>query len=135
VKHIEGMHFQGESSSNAVVAMDASATAGGTGKGATPLELILMALAGCSGMDIISILGKMRIAYDRLVIEVEGEVTSDHPKVFTDIEVIYKFWGEDLPRDRIEHAIHLSFSKYCSVANMLDRAANVTYSLEINPPE
>jgi len=97
------------------------------------MELVLMAIAGCSGMDIVTILEKMQIKYKRFEIEVEGERAGEHPRVFTDIEVVYKFWGDNIPKDKVERAISLSMEKYCSVANMLDKAANISYSSEINP--
>ncbi len=133
VKHIKGMHFLGEGSTKVMTNIDASVTAGGTGHGTNPMELLLMAIAGCSGMDIVSILEKMRIKVQRFETTVEGERASDHPRVFKDIEVVYKFWGESLSEDKLQRAAQLSMDKYCSVANMIDKAANLTYRIEINP--
>lgn len=133
VKHIKGMHFQGEGSSKVVSNMDASVTAGGTGHGTSPMELLLMSIAGCSGMDIVSILEKMQVKVNRFVTIVEGERSNDHPRVFKDIEVVYKFWGDALSEDKLQRAVQLSIDKYCSVANMIDKAANLTYRIEINP--
>lgn len=133
VNHIKGMHFEGEGNSKLRTQIDSSVTAGGTGYGSSPMELILMAIAGCSGMDIVSILEKMHTTYDRLEILVQGDRAADHPRVFTDIEVVYKFCGNELPEDKLLRAIQLSMEKYCSVANMLDKVANLTYRLEINP--
>lgn len=133
VKHIKGMHFQGEGSSKVITHIDTSVTAGGSGHGSNPMELLLMAIAGCSGMDIVSILGKMQVKVQRFETTVEGERASDHPKVFKDIEVVYKFWGESLPEDKLRRAVELSMKKYCSVANMIDKAANLTYRIEVNP--
>lgn len=133
VKHIKGMHFQGEGSSKVVTNIDASVTAGGSGHGSNPMELLLMAIAGCSGMDIVSILGKMQVKVKKFEMSVEGERASDHPRVFKDIEVVYKFWGESLPEDKLQRAAQLSMRKYCSVVNMIDKVANLTYRIEINP--
>lgn len=132
VKHIKGMHFQGEGSTKVMTNMDTSVTAGGTGHGTSPMELLLMTIAGCSGMDIVTILDKMKVKVQRFEATVEGERASDHPRVFKDIEVVYKFWGEDLPNDKLQRAVQLSMEKYCSVANMIDKAANLTYRIEIN---
>lgn len=132
VRHIKGMHFQGEGSSKVLTNMDASVTAGGTGHGASPMELVLMAIAGCSGMDIVTILEKMRVKFQRFETAVEGERAGDHPRVFKDIEIVYKFWGEALTKDKIERAVQLSIEKYCSVVNMIDKAADLTYRIEIN---
>lgn len=133
IRHIKGMHFEGEGSSKIRTQIDSSVTSGGTGYGASPMELILMAVGSCSGMDIVSILEKMRVPYNRFEIMVQGERASNHPRVFTDIEVIYKFWGNEIPEDKVLRAIQLSMEKYCSVANMMDKVANLTYRLEINP--
>ncbi len=133
VKYIKGMHFQGEGSTKVMTNIDASVTAGGTGHGTNPMELLLMAIAGCSGMDIVSILEKMKVKFLRFETTVEGERASDHPRVFIDIEVVYKFWGESLSEDKLQRAAQLSMEKYCSVANMIDKAANLTYRIEINP--
>lgn len=133
VKHIKGMHFQGEGTSKVTTNIDTSVTAGGTGHGTSPMELVLIAIAGCSGMDIITILEKMQVKVQRFETTVEGERASDHPRIFKDIEVIYKFWGEDLPEDKIRRAVELSMEKYCSVVNMIDKVANLAYSIEYNP--
>lgn len=133
VKHIKGMHFQGEGSSKVVTNMDTSVTAGGTGHGSSPMEILLMTIAGCSGMDIVTILDKMKVKFQRFETTVEGERSGDHPRVFKDIEVVYKFWGDSLTKDKLERAVQLSMEKYCSVANMIDRAANLTYRIDINP--
>lgn len=133
VKHIKGMHFRGEGSTKVVSNMDASVTAGGTGHGTSPMELLLMSIAGCSGMNIVSILEKMQVKVNRFVTTVEGERSNDHPRVFKDIEVVYKFWGDALREDKLQRAVQLSIDKYCGVANMIDKAANLTYRIEINP--
>lgn len=135
VKHIKGMHFQGEGQSKVVTHIDASLAAGGSGMGAGPMEMVLMAIGGCSGMDVVSILEKMRVTYSRFEITIQGERAPDHPRVFTDIEVVYRFWGKDLPEDKLRRAVSLSMEKYCSVANMIDKAANLTYRLELNPED
>lgn len=132
VKHIKGMHFQGEGSTKVMTNMDASVNAGGTGHGTSPMELLLMSIAGCSGMDIVTILEKMQVKVHRFETTVEGERANDHPRVFKDIEVVYKFWGDALSEDKLQRAVALSMGKYCSVANMIDKAANLTYRIEIN---
>ncbi|KJR48015.1 OsmC/Ohr family protein [Desulfosporosinus sp. I2] len=133
VKHIKGMHFQGEGSTKVMTNMDASINAGGTGHGTSPMELLLMSIAGCSGMDIVAILQKMQVKVQRFETTVEGERSNDHPRVFKDIEVVYMFWGNALPEDKLQRAVQLSMGKYCSVANMIDKAANLTYRIEIYP--
>ena len=75
----------------------------------------------------------MQVNFDRMAISVQGEQIADHPRVFSDIELTYKFWGKSLPEAKLQRAISLSIEKYCSVANMLDKAANLTYHLVTNP--
>ena len=133
VCHIKGMHFEGEGSSKLRTQIDSSIQTGGSGYGSSPMELVLMAIAGCSGMDIVTILEKMKVIYEKFEISVVGERAAEHPRVFTDIELTYKFWGSNLPEDKIQRAIQLSMEKYCSVANMIDKVANVTYKLETYP--
>lgn len=133
VTHIKGMHFEGEGSSKLRTQIDSSVTTGGSGYGSSPMELVLMAIAGCSGMDIVTILEMMQIIYERFEISVVGERASEHPRIFSDIELIYKFWGSNLPEEKIHRAIQLSIEKYCSVANMIDKVANLTYKLETYP--
>ncbi|NMA69764.1 MAG: OsmC family protein [Desulfitobacterium sp.] len=132
VSHIKGIHFEGEGSSKLRTQMDQNITSGGSGYGSSPMELILMALGGCTGMDVVLILEKMKVTFDRMEIIIVGERNSGTPLVFTDIELIYKFWGENLPEKKIQRAIQLSMEKYSSVANMLDKAVNITYRLDLS---
>lgn len=132
VSHIKGVHFEGEGSSKLRTQMDQNITSGGSGYGSSPMELILMALGGCTGMDVVLILEKMQVTFERLEIVIVGERNSDTPPVFTDIELTYKFLGENLPEKKIQRAIQLSIEKYSSVANMLDKAVNITYRIELS---
>lgn len=101
--------------------------------GIRPVELILHALAGCSGMDVISILNKMKQPVEKFWIEVEGERANEHPKVFTKIQITYYFQGKGIEPDKVERAIQLSHDKYCSVSAMLKNACEITSSYRINP--
>lgn len=115
------------------VMMDADEGLGGTGKGPKPKPLLLSALAGCTGMDVVAILKKMQVIFDTFSMSVEGEMTEDHPRYFDRITIIYKFTGKDLPPDKIEKAVHLSQEKYCGISAMLSKAAEITYRVELNP--
>lgn len=130
VKHVGGMAFEGVGQSEKITKI-ASSTAEAEHAGASPMELVLMGVAGCSGIDIVSILEKMRVNFDKFEISVEGERAQDHPRVFTDIRVIYKFWRTDLPEEKLRRAIDLSFDKYCSVIHTVNKVAQVSYALEI----
>lgn len=130
VKYVGGMAFEGVGDSG-VITKIASSVAEAEHAGASPMELLLMGVAGCSGIDIVGILEKMRINFDAFEIGVEGERAQDHPRVFTEIRVVYKFWGTDLPEDKLRRAIDLSFEKYCSAIHTINKVAQVTYTLEI----
>jgi len=120
-----GMKFVGRGESGHEVWMDASAKAGGADKAARPIEVLLSALGGCTGMDVISILRKMRTEPDALRIEIVGERAKGHPTHFTRIHLTYVVSG-DVTKEKIEKAIELSLTKYCSVANTLAGVAEIT---------
>jgi len=102
--------------------------------GMSPMELLLAGLAGCTGMDIASILSKQRQPFVDLKVKVRGKRASDYPKVFTELEVTYLLWGEGLDLKSVERAIQLSEEKYCSVGLMLDKAALIHSSYRILKP-
>lgn len=97
----------------------------------SPMELVLVSLAGCTGMDVISILKKMRQNVKGFKLTVSGERADDHPKVYTKISIHYFFEGEGLEKEKVERAIELSFNKYCSVSAMLKKSCDVSYTYEI----
>jgi putative redox protein len=101
-------------------------------RGASPMELLLMGLAGCSSIDIVHILDKQKIKPDSLKIEVHGNRQADAtPALFTDIHATVKVTGDVKP-DRIYRAAKLSFDKYCSVSKTLEATANITFSVTVN---
>ncbi|MFQ3619354.1 MAG: OsmC family protein [Spirochaetales bacterium] len=112
--------------------IDADPQYGGKGYGPVPKPLVLSALAGCTGMDVVAILQKMQMPFKNFEIEVDGELTSEHPKVYKQIEIRYLFSGEGLDKDKIIKAITLSLDKYCGVAAMLKKTASLTYELYLN---
>jgi putative redox protein len=99
----------------------------------SPVETLLLALGGCGGMDVISILRKKRQAVTGYEIEVSGEQRTEHPRVFTRIEVVHRLRGHDLSPAAIEEAIRLSDTKYCSVHASLDRGIEIVSRYEIVP--
>lgn len=111
------------------VLMDTSVEHGGEGKGPKPLELPLMGLAGCSGVDVVTILNKMRETATSIKIEIDSDRNPVEPKRFTAIRLAFKVEGEIKPAS-LEKAIHLSLEKYCSVSNSLN--ATITFAYEIN---
>jgi putative redox protein len=130
LKQVQGSTFVAKADSNHWVTMDDSINNGGSGAGAGPMELVLMALAGCTAMDVDSILKKKRAGMTKLEIEVTGERASEPPKVFTKIHIDYLIHGE-VRRTDAEHAVSLSQEKYCSVSAMLKRTAEITYGIKI----
>lgn len=114
------------------ILMDTDEQWGGQDKGARPKPLLLAALAGCSGLDIVSVLSKMQVKdYDFEIVS-EAESTSEHPVTYHTIIVKFMFSGNDLPQDKIVKAVTLSTEKYCGVNAMLKKAANVIAKVYIN---
>ena len=120
----------GKGESNHWVAMDSLAKFGGAEAGTRPIELVLIALGGCTGMDVASALEKMRVRYRDFKITINGETTEKSPKRFTKIHVKYSIYG-DVPEEKLKRAIELSQTKYCSVAEILRKSAELTYEYEI----
>lgn len=131
VKWKEGMNFEATGVSNRAVSMDAAEEVGGKNLGPRPMELLLFGLGGCTGMDVISILRKMRKEITSFTIEIDADRAEDHPKVFTHIRVKYFLKGEGLREKDVEKAVNLSKERYCSVGAMLEKAAIVDHQFTI----
>lgn len=131
VKHIKGVTFLGKSDSNHWVTMDGPESFGGSDAGTRPKELLLIALGGCTGSDVITILQKKKIKIDNFEMNISADVADEHPQVFTKINVEYVFYGKDIQEKDVERAIELSQTKYCSVTHMLNKAAEITHSFKI----
>ena len=106
--------------------IDAAEESGGQGRGVRPKALMLTSLAGCTGMDIVSLLKKMRAEVDDMEINVSGELTDEHPKFYNKVDLEYIFYGTDLKKDKIEKAVELSAEKYCGVMEMFRQFAEIT---------
>jgi putative redox protein len=102
--------------------------------GVGPMQLLLAGLAGCTGMDIVSILKKKRVELTDFKVKVRGKRAQDYPMVWTDIEVLYLLWGNGIKEKDVEQAIRLSEEKYCSVGIMLAKTAQITSSYHILKP-
>jgi putative redox protein len=118
-----GFSFDGTAGSGFHVGLGARTETGEPAEGLSPMELILVGLAGCTGMDVISILLKKRQPVQGFEVKVSGERASDHPKVYTEIEVEYVVQGKGVEREAVERAVELSETKYCSVSAMLRKTA------------
>ncbi len=113
------------------IKIDAVEKVGGKNQGPRPKPLTLVSLGGCTGMDVISILGKMRVKPDYFNVEIAGELTEEHPKYYHKIHIRYIFRGKDLPMPKLEKAINLSQDRYCGVTSMLDKVAEITNEIVI----
>ena len=113
------------------IKLDADEGVGGNNTGPRPKPLTLVSLGGCTGMDVISILTKMRVKPDYFNVEVTGELTDVHPKYYNKIHIVYNFRGEDLPMAKLEKAINLSQDRYCGVSEMLRKVATITHEIVI----
>ena len=125
VKLAEGMQFIGRGTSGHAVLMDSADNVGGADSAARPVEVMLCALGGCTGMDVISILRKMKTEPEDLSVEIRDTRAPEYPMVFTDIHITYRVRG-NVPEANLKKAIELSLTKYCPISNSLARVANVT---------
>ena len=106
--------------------IDAGGESGAEAKGYRPKSLMLSALAGCSGLDVVSLLKKMRAEVDDFTIDIEANLTDEHPKFYDKVKVIYNFHGTDFKKDKIEKAVKLSVERYCGVMEMFRKFAEIT---------
>ena len=112
------------------VQMDAEKEFGGMDRGPRPKFLLLSALSGCTGMDVLSILKKMQVKIEGFTVTAHAEVADDHPRVLTKIHLIYDFKGKDLPAEKLRKACDLSQNRYCSVAAMMKKACPISYEIK-----
>lgn len=113
------------------IVIDLGEEAGGSNKGPRPKKLSLVAATGCTGLDVVSILRKMRIKPDKFEIKIDAQVSEEHPKMYTSMHIIYQFEGKNLNTDKIERACKLSFENYCGVIALFKKAIPVSYEVII----
>ena len=111
--------------------MDTSLEHGGKNTGPRPKPLMMVALAGCTGMDVAAILKKMREDIEELTIEVEGDVSEDHPKRFEGMKIIFRVKGKGVSRKNVEKAVNLSSTKYCGVSANYVKAFTISHEIII----
>lgn len=131
IKHIQGVTFIGKADSNHWVTMDGPENFGGSNAGIRPKELLMLALGGCSGSDVTSILTKKKIKVDGFEMNITAESAEEHPQVFTKMHIEYVFSGKNIPVKDVERAIELSLTKYCTVTAMLQKAMPIEHSYRI----
>jgi putative redox protein len=121
----ENMQFESDNPSDISLAMDAGEESGGDGKGYRPKALMLSSLAGCSGLDVVSLLKKMHAEVAEFRIDITAELTEDHPKFYNKVKVDYHFSDTELQPKKIQKAVNLSVTKYCGVMEMFRQFAEV----------
>ncbi|MFO7849960.1 MAG: OsmC family protein [Spirochaetia bacterium] len=125
----DGMAFEAQVA-NHTIQIEAGESVGGKDRGPTPKPLLLVSLAGCTGMDVISILNKMQQPYTYFDIKVEGELTDEHPKQYHSIKLIYEFKKEDgLDEGKVKKAVDLSQERYCGVSALLKKGSDLSYEI------
>lgn len=130
VQWVEKSAFAARSESNHWIMMDSTFN-GGDGAAPSPIEYVLMGLGGCTGIDLVSILQKMRQDVTGIRMEISGERAQEHPRVFAKVHVKYQVRGRNLSQERVKAAIELSDEEYCSIGAMLKKTAEYTYEVTV----
>jgi putative redox protein len=120
----DNQRFLGQASSSHGIVID-----GASKTGSSPMELVLIALCGCTGYDVVSILGKKREPFTSVEVRAEAERAATPPTVYTEIRLVYRVGG-NVSHKAVEDAVRLSEEKYCSVAAMLQKTVKITYTIE-----
>jgi len=131
VNWVDGMLMVGKSHSGHSITMDGPIEIGGENLGVRPMEMLLLGVAGCTMIDVVTTLQKMRQDLSHCEIKISAERANEHPKVFTDIHIHFIVKGKDLDSKKVDKAISLSAEKYCSASIMLGKTANITHDFEV----
>mgnify|MGYP000931697693 FL=1 len=132
VRWVGGMAFETRTGSGHTVLTDARPEVGGEDRGPRPTELLLAALGGCTGIDVVSILKKMRVDFDRVEVAIEADEREEHPRYFERFRMVYRVFGNNVSADAVKRAVELSETRYCSVAGLFRHGAAISYRIEIN---
>lgn len=134
IKFVDNMSFTGQIDNNpTIIPLDAGEESGGSDNGFRPKPLLLVALGGCTGMDVASLIKKMRLDIETFDIQVEADKSEQMPVIFTDIRVIYRFKAKSTEiKEKLTKIVEMSQQKYCGVAAMLNKAAKLTYTIYLN---
>ena len=131
VNWVDGMLMVGKSHSGHSITMDGPPEIGGENLGVRPMEMLLLGVAGCTMIDVVTTLKKMRQDFTNCETKLSAERADEHPKVFTDIHIQFILKGQDLDPKKVEKAITLSAEKYCSASIMLGKTASISHDFEI----
>ncbi len=129
----DAFQFEAENEQGQIISIDAAQAIGGGGNGVRPMQLLLMGLGGCSGIDVINILKKQKQVIEGFQIEITGSrVENEEPSLFESIQVVFNLTGNALGDKKVWRAVELSMDKYCSVAAILEKTARITYDAYLN---
>ena len=131
VNWVDGLLMVGKSDSGHTITMDGPPESGGENRGVRPREMLLLGVAGCTMIDVVTTLKKMRQDLSHLETKINAERATDHPKVFTDIHIQFILKGQNLDEKKVDKAITLSAEKYCSASIMLGETATITHDFEV----
>ena len=131
IKWNKNMSFTAEIGGH-FINLDTATEFGGDDTGPSPKPLILAALGGCTAIDLVSILKKMRVDFDSLNVRVDGELSNGHPKYYNGINIIYELTGKDINAESVKKAVSLSEEKYCGVSHMLRKILEINSLININ---
>ena len=131
VNWVDGMLMVGKSHSGHSITMDGPIEIGGENLGVRPMEMLLLGVAGCTMIDVVTTLQKMRQDLSHCETRISAERANEHPKVFTDIHIQFIVKGKDLDSKKVGKAITLSAEKYCSASIMLGKTAKITHDFEV----
>jgi len=129
VSWVDGALFVAEGSSGHTITMDGAADVGGRNLASRPMEVMLMGMGGCTAIDVVSMLKKQRQDIEGVEVALVGERAGEHPKVYTEVKVVYTVRGRKLNRALVERAVSLSDEKYCSATAMFKTTAKVTHEV------
>ncbi len=129
-KWLNNMAFEAEVDGHKII-LDAEPEVGGENRGPRPKPFMLVALGGCTAMDVISILKKMRVEVEKFNVHVEGDLTEEHPKQFYKMHVVYEFTGKNLPLDKLQKAVELSEDRYCGVSALYKKVMELTSEIKV----
>jgi len=129
-KWLDNMAFEAEANGHKIM-LDAEPEVGGENRGPRPKPFMLAALGGCTAMDVISILKKMRVEVEKFNVHVEGDLTEEHPKQFYKMHVVYEFTGKNLPMDKLKKAVELSEERYCGVTAVYKKVMELTSEIKV----
>lgn len=126
------MVFESDNPSGDTLSIDSDPQFGGSNSGLRPKALMLSALAGCSGLDVVSLLKKMKVEINDFKIITTGELTEEHPKYYHKVKVDYHFYGKELNYKKIEKAVNLSIDRYCGVFEMFRHFAKMNTEIHLH---